>query len=145
MKANSNLSEIELRIKTISELLIKGVSYLDIMALTDEYKVSRRTIANYLAKAKELIIESNKTNIEVESSKLKQRYELLFNMALETGDLRTANSILAQQSKMFGLSEPKENIDDGTIKIIHSFTGVQTDGHELNFIDNNDNELDFSL
>lgn len=145
MKANSNLSEIELRIKTISELLIKGVSYLDIMALTDEYKVSRRTIANYLAKAKELIIESNKTNIEVESSKLKQRYELLFNMALETGDLRTANSILAQQSKMFGLAEPKENIDDGTIKIIHSFTGVKTDGHELNFIDNNDNDIDFSL
>lgn len=70
--------------------------------------VTRRTIANYLSKAKELIIESNKTNIELESNKLKQRYELLFNMALETGDLRTATLYWLNNLKCLDLPNLKK-------------------------------------
>lgn len=122
---NKALTPIEIRIKQVSEMILKGVPYLDILQLSDEWDCTTRTIQNYIAKAKELIIKANETDIKHETAKLKQRYEMLFNLALGNLDLKTCTTILNQQSKMFGIAEPKEDSNDSNSLIItHKFAGA---------------------
>lgn len=150
MKKNSNLSEIELRVKDVVSMLIEGKSYVQILELADRWNCTQRTIANYLQRAKQIIIESSRVEMESEAAKLRLRYELLFKLALEASDLRTATKVLELQSKMFGLAEPKENNgNDNEITFIHKFVGRSEGGipstrDELDFTDNNE-EMDLSI
>lgn len=150
MRTQSTQAEIEYRIKEIVDKIISGCSHLQILELADTWGVTQRTVCNYLKRAKQIIIETNKTDIAEESAKLRHRYELLFNMALENQDLRAATLILNQQSKMFGISEPQtDNSKDTTLIISHQF--VSGNGSVLPsnaFVDNgdgSDSEMDFSI
>lgn len=146
MKTQSTQAEIEYRIKEIVDKIISGCSHLQILELADVWGVTQRTVCNYLKRAKQVIIETNKTDIAEESAKLRHRYEMLFHLALENQDLRTATLILNQQSKMFGLAEPKENDgNDTTLVISHQFVSGNGTSLPSNAFTDNNEEMDLRI
>lgn len=149
MNKTTNI-EIENRVSGIINMIIEGCSNLEIYNLSKEWNCTRRTIDNYLVRARELIIESNKSNLEFEKNKLLHRYELLFRNSFLNQDYKTCATILNQQSKMFGLDKPEENNkQDNELIFIHKFVGrseggIPSNKDILDFTDDNE-EMDLRI
>lgn len=73
--------------------------------------VSQSTInADFLKALAELKKNQEPFTTEIKSV-IADRYEVLWNKAIEKGDLKTATTILKQESDLFGLNTIKQEVD----------------------------------
>lgn len=111
-KSKGTPLDAQQRVNKILKLLADGKSRLEIQnILADDYGVSQSTLNSDFLKA----LDELKKNQEPFTSSIRQviadRYEVLWNKALEKNDLKTAATILKQQSDLFGLNVQKQELD----------------------------------
>ena len=103
----------------ILALLSEGKSRQEIQTIIkDEFGVSQSTLnADFLAALQELK-NNQETFVAEVKSVIIDRFELLWQKAIDSKDYKTAVKVLSEQAKLFGLNEPsKIDISDGTFTI----------------------------
>lgn len=106
--AKSTDAEIELRIATLYEMIVKGSSYVYIVRYAStEWKISSRQVDTYILKAKEQIKETygqeyKETILSNHLAQLENLYEK--NYTIE--DFRECRNIIDSRNKLLGLNAP---------------------------------------
>ena len=100
------------RLTIILQRLAEGKSRLEIQnELKGKYGISQSTLNSDFLKA----LAELKKQQEPFTSSIKQviadRYETLWALAVDRGDLKSATTILKQESDLFGLNTIKQDID----------------------------------
>ena len=95
-------------------MLSEGKSRQEIQTIIkDEFGVSQSTLnADFLAALQELKNNQESFVAEVKSVII-DRFELLWQKAIDSKDYKTAVKVLSEQAKLFGLNEPTK-VDIGT-------------------------------
>lgn len=79
--------------------------------LKDTLGVSQSTIsADFIKALAELKKQQEPFTTEIKSV-IADRYEILWNKAVEKGDFKTAATVLKQESDLFGLNVQKQEVD----------------------------------
>lgn len=101
--------------EAILRLLAEGKSRLEIQTyLKDTYNVSQSTInADFIKALNELKKNQEPFTTEIRTV-IADRYEVLWNKAIEKGDLKTATTVLKQESDLFGLNVQKQDVELST-------------------------------
>jgi len=101
--------EIDRRVYEISKMIIAGISNPDIVQhCTEKYRVNGRQIYEYIERARKLIVESNKEDIELETSKSQRRYNELYAKAIKTNNLNVALGSVKAMCELRGLNRPQK-------------------------------------
>ena len=100
----STRAEVELRIREICKLLIKGSSREEIVQYSStNWGVSERQADKYLKGAKQVIAKSVQKSIDYDFAKAVSRYEELYRVCMEKKDYKTALSVNKELSSLQGL------------------------------------------
>lgn len=93
----------------ILEMLSQGKSRLEIQnQLKEEYGVSQATLnSDFLRALGELQKQQEPFTTQIKEV-IADRYEILWQKALEKGDMKTAATILKQESTLFGIEAPTQ-------------------------------------
>lgn len=111
-KSKGTPLDAQQRLNLILQRLAEGKSRLEIQnELKNKYGVSQSTLNNDFLKALEELKKNQESFLTEIKSVIADRYETLWAAALERGDLKTATSILKQQSDLFGLNTIKQEVD----------------------------------
>ena len=96
----------------ILEKLAEGKSRLEIQKeLKSKYDVSDSTInSDFLSALSELQKQQDSFNSNIKQV-IADRYELLWKKAIDKNDLKSALTLLKQQSDLFGLNVQKQEVD----------------------------------
>tara|TARA_R110000796_G_scaffold82566_2_gene180930 strand:+ start:250 stop:660 length:411 start_codon:yes stop_codon:yes gene_type:complete len=106
--AKSTDAQIQLRLNTIYEMVVKGASRRDIVRYcSEQYKITSRQTDEYLKRTYEDI----KTTFSQEDKELivsKQLMQLddLYAKNYESSDFRECRMVVESRSKLLGLNEP---------------------------------------
>jgi len=102
--AKSNQITLQQRVSKVAELLLNGVSRVDIVQYASKkWKVTDRQADTYIAKAKDEIESSISRKVEFNYAKAERRFEDILRKALERGDLRTALTTTKEIATLQGL------------------------------------------
>lgn len=89
--------------------------------LKDTLGVSQSTInADFIKALAELKKQQEPFTTEIKSV-IADRYEILWNKAVEKGDLKTATTVLKQESDLFGLNVQKQDVEVSTGEFVIEF------------------------
>ena len=111
-------AEIELRVSTVSEMIIKGQGREKIIRFGSEnWNVGERQIENYISKAWGKIERNTDFDIKQELKLQRARFEDLFQKNYTIQDYREARQVLDSIAKLLGLNEPEKH------KVEHNITG----------------------
>lgn len=111
-KSKGTPLDAQQRLNLILQRLAEGKSRLEIQnELKNKYGVSQSTLNSDFLKALEELKKNQESFLTEIKSVIADRYETLWAAALERGDLKTATSILKQQSDLFGLNTIKQEVD----------------------------------
>lgn len=100
----SDKSTVLKRIDHISSMLINGHSRDNIVRYCSEkWRIKERQSDKYIAKARALITESIKREVNYDYSKAIRRYEELYKLTIQNKDYRTALSINKEITNLQGL------------------------------------------
>ena len=93
-------------------MLAEGKSRQQIQqTLKEEYGVSQSTINADFIKALAELKKQQEPFVSEIKAVIADRYEVLWNKAVEKGDLKTATTVLKQESELFGLNIQKQEVD----------------------------------
>lgn len=93
-------------------MLAEGKSRQQIQqTLKEEYGVSQSTINADFIKALAELKKQQEPFVSEIKAVIADRYEVLWNKAVEKGDLKTATTVLKQESELFGLNVQKQEVD----------------------------------
>lgn len=124
----------DVRIQTVADFILEGLRPKEIKSYCMEnFKVCSRTVDNYVKRAKDLIKVAGQKNIEFETAKLMQRFELLFSKCFAYEDYKTCASILKQQSdilKTSGEGEEGGATQLSKLEIVYTNATVDTEKTE---------------
>ncbi len=79
--------------------------------LKDECGVSQSTINSDFVKALAELKKQQEPFVSEIKAVIADRYEVLWNKAVDKGDLKTAATVLKQESELFGLNVQKQEVD----------------------------------
>ena len=124
-------AEIEIRIATLYEMVVKGCSRAYIVRYCSEnYKISERHVDTYLSKVKDLIQktygqEYKETILSNHLAQLENLYEK--NYTIE--DFRECRNIIDSRNKLLGLNAPNriEAEIKGELNMINLGSGIKSD------------------
>lgn len=120
MANKSTNAEIELRISTISEMVVKGYTRDKIIRYASaEWKVSERTTDTYLKKAWDKIHKSTNYDLKQEVTLQRARFEDLYSKNYNIQDYRECRQVLDSLAKLLGVNKPDQHEIDTNNK--HSF------------------------
>lgn len=107
MKATN--AEIELRVSTVSEMLIKGQGRDKIIRYGSEnWNVGERQIENYIAKAWDKIEKNTDYQLAQEIHLARARLEDLYSKNYTIQDYRECRQVLDSLSKLLGTNQPEK-------------------------------------
>lgn len=94
------------RVKEVAKLLIAGSSREDIVHYSSvSWNIGERQAEKYLQKARALIAQSVKKEINFDYAKAIMRYEELYKLSFERKDYKTAMSIIKEITALQGLNK----------------------------------------
>ena len=100
------------RLTLILQRLAEGKSRLEIQnELKNKYGISQSTLNSDFLKALAELKNQQEPFIRSIKQIIADRYETLWTMAVDRGDLKSATTILKQESDLFGLNTIKQDID----------------------------------
>lgn len=103
------------RVTKILELLAEGKSRQQIQdQIKKDYGVSQSTVNADFLKALAELKKNQEPFITEIKSVIADRYEILWNKAVEKGDLKTATAVLKQEADLFGLNIQKQDVEVST-------------------------------
>lgn len=113
-------AELIKRREEIQQLILKGVSSIDIQAaMSKKWETSKRAIADDMrAIAKEWEEKASETT-QLMRNKFADRLEMLLNKALEEGHIKTALEVQKEIHKLNGVYKEKETSEEVTPKFIN--------------------------
>ena len=110
----------QMRQNKILEMLSKGMSRLEIQNhLKSEYGVSQATLnSDFLKALAELQKQQEPFTTHIKEV-IADRYEVLWDKAIDKGDLKTATVVLKQEADLFGLNVQRQEVavDPGEFEI----------------------------
>lgn len=110
MAKKTDDAEVTRRVDQIFHLMVKGKSRLQILQHASEkttWKVSERTVDEYIARAKKLLAKHSEPKKAVELGKAFLRLEYLFDQNLGINDFKAALAVQKEINAMLGLNAPK--------------------------------------
>lgn len=104
------------------ELLAEGKNRQQIQdQIIKEFGVSQSTLnADFVKALAELKKNQEPFTTEIKAV-IADRYEILWNKAIEKGDLKTATTVLKQESDLFGLNVQKQDVEVSTGEFVVEF------------------------
>lgn len=97
---------VEARVKEVAKLLITGKSSEELVHYSSEnWSIGERQAEKYLQKARALITQSVKKEINFDYAKAIMRYEELYKLSFERKDYKTAMSIIKEITALQGLNK----------------------------------------
>lgn len=111
-------AEIETRIATVAEMVIKGQGRQKIIRYgSEEWNIGERQIENYISKAWEKIEKNTDFDIKQELKLQRARFEDLFQKNYTIQDYREARQVLDSIAKLLGLNEPEKLSLSGEVEV----------------------------
>ena len=112
-------AEIELRIQTVAEMLIKAQGREKILRYcADNWNIQERQADEYISRALDKIKKNREfIDIQQELDLQKARYEDLYQKNYTIQDYREARQVLDSIAKLLGLNEPEKH------EVDHKITG----------------------
>ena len=111
-------AELELRVATVSEMIIKGLGREKICRYaTKNWAVSDRQVDRYISKAWDKIEKNTDFDVKQELKLQRARFEDLFQKNYTIQDYREARQVLDSIAKLLGLNEPEKH------EVDHKITG----------------------
>lgn len=111
---------VETRVKEVAKLLIAGKSSEELVHYSSvSWNIGERQAEKYLHKARALIAQSVKKEINFDYAKAIMRYEELYKFSFERKDYKTAMSIIKEITALQGLNKLQME-HTGKIKFICS-------------------------
>lgn len=110
----------QIRQNKILEMLSQGKSRLEIQnQLKEEYGVSQATLNSDFLRALAELQKQQEPFVTQIKEVIADRYEILWQKALEKGDMKTAVTILKQEGDLFGLNVQRQevSVDPGEFTI----------------------------
>ena len=128
--SKSTNAQLELRVSTVAEMIIKGQGRDKILRYgSKEWNVSDRQIDEYLAKAWEKIGRNTDYDIKREIKLQRARFEDLYQKNYTIQDYREARQVLDSIAKMLGLNQPEKLNMSGEIELkVPSFLKKEYEG-----------------
>lgn len=121
-KSKGTPLDAQQRLTLILQRLAEGKSRLEIQnELQKKYGVSQTTLNSDFLKAVKELQKDQEGFVSGIRSIIADRYEFLWNAAIERGDLKTATTILKQMSTLFGADCPVK-VDLGTEEFTITFS-----------------------
>ena len=112
-------AEIELRVSTVAEMIIKGQGRGKIIRFGSEnWNVGERQIENYISKAWEKIERNTDFDIKQELKLQRARFEDLYGKNYTIQDYRECRQVLDSIGKLLGLGSEKDNGMQEYIKML---------------------------
>lgn len=102
-------------------MLSEGKSRLEIQTHLLNSGISQSTINSDFIKALAELKKNQEPFTTEIKSVIADRYEVLWNKAIEKGDLKTAATVLKQESDLFGLNVQKQEVDVSTSEFTIEF------------------------
>jgi len=114
--------DAQLRVNKIMELLAEGKNRQQIQdQIIKEFGISQSTLnADFVKALNELKKNQEPFTTEIKAV-IADRYEILWNKAIEKGDLKTATAVLKQESDLFGLNVQKQDVEVSTGEFVVEF------------------------
>jgi hypothetical protein len=113
-RARATEKDREARLETVLSLLARGIPKSKILqVLIAHYGISERQAKRYLSEARELEAALGEGMNAKSRGVLANRFEFLFQQAVEKGDLKTARDILNSHSKLLQLPNQTGGIKAG--------------------------------
>jgi len=108
-------AELEDRLDTIMELIIKGMQRRDIWQYITSptskitWGIALRTLDRYISQASDRLIEASQIHREKEVGTAIKRLEFLWSRNLMIQDYKAALGVIRERSKLLGLNEPEKH------------------------------------
>lgn len=100
----SDKNTIERRIKSISSMLINGNNReFIVLYCSENWNIGERQADKYISKARTLIEQSVKKQVDYDYAKAVRRYEELYRLSIEKKDYKTALSVNKELTTLQGL------------------------------------------
>lgn len=114
--------DAQMRVNRILQMLAEGKSRTQIQAqIIKEFGVAQSTVnADFIKALAELKKNQEPFTTEIRAV-IADRYEVLWDKALEKNDLKTAAIILKQESDLFGLNVQKQDVEVSTGEFVVEF------------------------
>lgn len=108
MANKATKAEIEIRLREIANMLIKGKNTTQIANYSSEkWEISRKQTLTYIRRAEKVITQSVEKNVERDYSMAIQRYKDLYQKAYENNDLRLCRMIVKDLTELQELSKQR--------------------------------------
>ena len=105
----STKAEIDQRLTEIQELLLDGHTRHKILQYGSKWKVSNRTVDEYIAQATALLKEINQASVQDNLAIITANQWKLYRSSVKDGNLATARQILMDLAKLRGLEHQTIN------------------------------------
>ena len=113
----STNAEIELRVATVAEMIIKGQKRNNIVRYSSEnWKIGERQAEKYIVKAWEKIEQNTDIDVKKEIKLQRARFEDLYQKSYNIQDYRECRQVLDSIAKLIGLNSPEKHDHTHEIK-----------------------------
>ena len=114
--------DAQLRVNKILQMLAEGKNRQQIQdQIIKEFGISQSTLnADFVKALNELKKNQEPFTTEIKAV-IADRYEILWNKAIEKGDLKTATTVLKQESDLFGLNVQRQDVEVSTGEFVVEF------------------------
>lgn len=100
--------DIESRVESVAEWMLGGATFAQIVSKAkSNWKVCKRTAANYVARANTRVREARANRVECMIERVSSQLDEVFNAAFAKGDYSAATGAIREQIKLLGLAEPQ--------------------------------------
>lgn len=106
----SDSTELDSRVNTVYAMLLQGFQRKRIIQyVAEKHDVGERQIDNYIAKARDIMSNDNKVEIELKKSEILSQLYDLYGKNLKIDDFRECRNILNQIAEVLGVKAPAKS------------------------------------
>lgn len=120
-------SELEHRVSVVADLVLEGRRFTDLVSsICSEFKVCKRTAANYIDRANPIARETRMKQKETMIARAADKFERIHDKAIAREDCSAATGAVRELVKLLGLAEPDkaEVKHDASPALMGVFAGV---------------------
>ena len=120
-------SEMEHRVSVVTDWILEGRRFTDLVSsICSEFKVCKRTAANYIDRANPIARESRMKQKETMIARAADKLEKIHDKAYAREDCSAATGAVRELVKLLGLAEPdkQEVKHDASDEFVGVFRGI---------------------
>ena len=120
-------SELEHRVSVVADLVLEGRRYSELVSsICSEFKVCKRTAANYIDRANPIAREVRARQKETMITRAADKFERIHDKAIAREDCSAATGAVRELVKLLGLAEPDkaEVKHDASPTLMGVFAGI---------------------